>query len=158
MSNNPSTGSNTYREQQIMTASPARLVAMLYEKAIVSLRLAIKAIEDGDIQARYNAKKRAVDIIEHLSSTLDTEKGGDIAANLDRLYPFMIKHLIDVDLHNDPEPAREVIALFESLYESWCTIDREMMDQKSVAATATASASDAPSANTPPGSGIAAIA
>ena len=79
MNNNKPHGSNSYREQQILTASPARLVAMLYEKAITSLRLAIKAIEDGDIQARWKANARAVEIIEHLSMTLDTDKGGEIA-------------------------------------------------------------------------------
>ncbi len=126
MSYNKSNGSNTYRQQQILTASPARLVAMLYEKAITFLKLAIKAIEAGDIQARHNANARAIEIIEHLSMTLDTEKGGNIASNLERLYPFMIQHLINVDVHNDPQPAREVITLMEPLYESWCVLDRQM--------------------------------
>ena len=126
MNNDKPTGSNTYREQQILTASPARLVAMLYEKAITCLRLAIKAIEDGDIKARWAANARAVEIIEHLSMTVDTDKGGEIAANLERLYPFMIHHLINVDVHNDPEPAREVIALLDPLCESWRGLDRQM--------------------------------
>ena len=115
MNNNKQNGSNTYREQQILTASPARLVAMLYGKVITCLQQAIKAIENGDIQARYNANARAVEIIEHLSMTLDTDQGGQIAADLDRLYPFMIKHLINVDVKNDPEPAREVIAPYGRL-------------------------------------------
>ena len=161
MNNDAPKGSNTYREQQIMTASPARLVAMLYEKAIVSLRLAIKAIEDGDIKARWKANARAVEIIEHLSMTLDSDKGGEIAANLDRLYPFMIRQLINVDLHNDPEPARDVIGLLEPLYESWCILDRQMAQQNAGTLTTTASPASAvgsSSAETPPGGGLAAIA
>ena len=161
MYNDTPKGSNTYREQQILTASPVRLVAMLYEKAILSLRLAIKAIEDGDIKARWKANVRAVEIIEHLSMTLDTDKGGEIADNLERLYRFMIRHLVDVNLHNDAKPAREVIALLEPLYESWCILDRQMAQKNTASQTATASpapAVDSPSVETPPGGGIAAIA
>jgi flagellar protein FliS len=109
----------TYQTQQVMTASPAKLVAMLYDKAILSLREAIHAIEKGDIQTRFNANKRAGDIITHLWTTLDTERGGEIAANLSRLYSFMLGRLTFVDVRNDPEPAREVITLLEPLRDSW---------------------------------------
>ena len=114
----------TYQTQQVMTASPAQLVAMLYDKAILSLREAVRAIEAGDIQARFNANKRAGDIITHLFTTLDIERGGEIAANLSRLYRFMLSRLAFVDVRNDPEPAREVIALLEPLRESWTQIAR----------------------------------
>ena len=161
MNNDTPKGSNTYREQQILTASPARLVAMLYDKAIMFLRLAIKAIEDGDIKARWEANVRAIEIIEHLAMTLNTDKGGEIAANLERLYPFMIRHLMDVDLHNDPKPAREVIAFLEPLYESWCVLDRQMAQHNAGTLTTTAPpalAVDSSSVETPPGGGIASIA
>jgi flagellar protein FliS len=107
-----------------MTASPAKLVAMLYDKAIVSLREAIRAIEMGDVQTRFNANKRAGDIIAHLATTLDIERGGEIAANLARLYNFMLSRLVFVDVRNDPEPALEVIGLLEPLRESWNQLAR----------------------------------
>lgn len=149
MTYNTPNGSNTYRDQHILTASPARLVAMLYEAAMTNLRRAIKAIEDGDVKARWAANARAIEIIEHLSMTLDTDKGGRIAADLERLYPFMIKHLIDVDMHNDAKPAHEVIALLEPLYESWRVLDRQM---------ARDNVSAAPAVDTPLGGGITATA
>ena len=68
-------GTGTYRDQNILTASPARLVAMLYEAAITALRRAIKAIEAGDVKARWRANKRAVEIIEHLLVTLEYRQG-----------------------------------------------------------------------------------
>jgi flagellar protein FliS len=144
-------GSNTYHTQQILTASPARLVTMLYEKAITSLRLAIAAIEDGDIKARWAANLRAVEIIEHLSMTLDTDKGGEFAEKLEPLYPFMIKHLINVDVHNDPEPARQVIALLEPLRDSWRSLDRRMAQGN---ITNQASASPVPAVATDPAAAI----
>ena len=126
MTNDTPKRTNAYHEQRILTASPARLVVMLYEAAMTSLNKAIKAIGEGDIKGRWAANKHAVDIIEQLLVTLDTERGGEIAANLERLYPFMIRHLINVDLHNDPVPAREVIELLEPMHKSWCELERQM--------------------------------
>lgn len=111
-----------YQVQQIMTASPARLVAMLFDKAISSLHEAIRAIEAGNVEARWRANGRAMEIVSHLWATLDMEKGGQIAANLDQLYKFMLERLPDVDLHNNPGPARDVIGLLEPLRKSWHTV------------------------------------
>jgi flagellar protein FliS len=108
-----------YRTQQVMTASPAQLVYMLYDRAIASLKEAIAAIEAGEIEARWRANNRAIDIINHLWSTLDMNAGGEIARNLDKLYPFMTMRLVQVDIRNSPAPAREVIALLEPLRDAW---------------------------------------
>lgn len=108
-----------YLSQQLAGLSPARRVAMLYDKAIASLREAILAIDAGDIQRRWSANSLAGQIIETLWATLDLERGGEIAANLDRLYSFMLRHLSDVDMKNDPKPAQDVINLLEPLRQSW---------------------------------------
>ena len=110
---------NQYQTQQIMTASPAMLVFMLFEKAISCLKEAIKAIENNEIETRWRANGRAMEIISHLQLTLDTDKGGEIAGNLDRLYSYMLTRLPKVDIRNEAEAAREVIGLLEPLRESW---------------------------------------
>jgi flagellar protein FliS len=112
-------GVSSYQSQQLNGASPALLVAMLIEKAIASLKEAVRAIEAKDIQARWTANNRASEIINHLWLTLDTKQGGEIAQNLDRLYRFMMSHLTKVDLKNDPKPAHDVIELLEPLLQSW---------------------------------------
>ncbi len=110
---------HNYLTQQIMSASPAKLVAMLYDKAITSLQEAVAAIELGDVQARHDANRKAIDVIAHLWGTLDLDQGGEIAANLGRIYDYMIRRLADVDFKQDPEAAREVIALLDPLRKSW---------------------------------------
>jgi flagellar protein FliS len=117
--------SMAYLSQQLASLSPARRVAMLYDKAIASLREAIQAIEAGDIQRRWNANNLAGQIIETLWATLDTERGGEIAANLDRLYSFMLRHLAEVDMKNNPKPAQDVIDLLEPLRQSWHELARQ---------------------------------
>ncbi len=109
----------SYRVQEIMTASPTRLIALLYDRAITSLNEAIEAIAAGDIERRYRANNRAVEIIAHLAMTLDMEQGGQIAKNLDQLYRFMLTRLPQVDLRNDPKPAKEIIRLLEPIRASW---------------------------------------
>ena len=112
-------GTTTYQTQALMTASPAQLVAMLLEKATASLNEAIAAIESGQIEDRWRANKRAMEIINHLDLTLDMDRGGEIAENLRSLYSFALRRLADVDFKNDAQAAREVIKLLEPMLASW---------------------------------------
>lgn len=108
-----------YQTQQIMTASPARLVCLLYDRAILSLKEAIAAIEAGKVEGRWRANKRAIEIVTHMWATLDVERGGEIAKNLSDLFSYIVTRLPEVDFQNDPTPAREVIELLEPLRDSW---------------------------------------
>jgi flagellar protein FliS len=134
-----------YLARELSAASPAKRVAMLLDRATASLGEVGRAIERGDIQGRWKANNQAVTIIETLWMTLDLEKGGEIAANLDRLYSFMLQHLTLVDLKNDPKPAAAVAALLEPLRRSWHEIAaREAKAQLQQRADANAPAAPQP--------------
>ena len=111
--------SHKYLAQQIMSASPAKVVAMLYERAITLLRETVEAIEAGDVERRWRANGKATEVISHLWGTLDRERGGEIAENLNRLYGFIIMRLTMVDVENSAQAAHEVIELLEPLRHSW---------------------------------------
>ncbi len=113
-----------YVTQQVMTAAPAKLVFLLYEKAITSLHEACNAIDTGEVEVRWRANNRAIEIVSHLWSTLDVERGGDISKNLGELFPYLITRLADVDVNNDRASAEEVIGLLEPLRESWRDLAR----------------------------------
>lgn len=108
-----------YLNQQVLTASPSKLVYMLYDRAISSLREAIVAIEEGEIEKRWKANNRAMEIVQHMWATLNIDDSGEIGDNLNKLLPYMMLRLPDIDIHNDPEPAREVIILLEPLRDAW---------------------------------------
>lgn len=108
-----------YRNQEVMTASPAKLVAMLYDRAMRALRDAVRAIDAGEIEARWKNNNLAVEIITHMWGTLDMERGGDMSKNLSDLYRFMLRRLADVDAKNDRQAALDVIGLIEPLAASW---------------------------------------
>lgn len=118
-----------YGDQQVNTASPAQMVYMLYNKAISVLQEAIKAIENNDIQARCDANCRAMEIIAHLSGTLDLEQGGEIARNLQGIYRFSTVHLMKVDRHNDKQAALDVIGLLTPMRDSWAVLARKSNDE-----------------------------
>jgi flagellar protein FliS len=97
---------------------------MLYDKVVLSLKEAVAAIEAGDIEGRWRANARAMEILNHMWSTLDVENGGEIAQNLENLFSFILMRLPEVDIRNDPEPARDVIGLIEPLRDAWRELAR----------------------------------
>ena len=119
-----------YGPEQVMAADPAELVAMLYDKAVLSLRAAVQAIHKGEIEVRWKNNHRAQEIINHLFMTLDLEKGGEIASNLEALYAYMLQRLLDVDVKNDARAAEDVIELLEPLRASWSELARTSTDIK----------------------------
>ena len=62
--------SDKYMMQQLMSASPTRLVAMLYDRAISLLTEAVDAIQNKDIERRWRANQKATEVISHLRSPL----------------------------------------------------------------------------------------
>ena len=95
---------------------------MLYDGAIKALGQAISAINDGNIPARGRQIGKATDIIIELNSVLDMDAGGEIASHLRSLYEFMITHLTEANLQNDPEMIGQVVRLLEDINQSWKSI------------------------------------
>ena len=125
---------HAYGTQQVRGASPVLQVAMLYERAIGSLQEAAAAVEAGDVNKRWTANKRAIDIVTALLASLDGERGGEIAQNLDQLYTYLLRRLPLVDVRNDAAPAREAIDLLKPLCESWQQLARGQHGQPEAAA------------------------
>jgi len=105
---------------------PSRLIVLLYDAAIEGLDDAIAAIADGDIEGRFMATARTAEIVDRLHSALDMELGGEIAANLDQIYVAVISQLPVLNLKNDPEIARKLIALLAPLRASWAELDARL--------------------------------
>lgn len=120
----------SYGPERVMVADPVRLVAMLYDKAVASLKAAVQAIHKDEIEVRWKNSHRAREIINHLFMTLDLEKGGEIASNLEALYAYMLQRLLDVDVKNDARAAEDVIELLEPLRASWSELARTSADIK----------------------------
>jgi flagellar protein FliS len=110
-----------YRQQQILNASPAERVVLLYDGAIRFMMITRQAIEEKDIQKRYDNALKARNIVQHLLETLDMEKGGEIAKNLENIYNFLLRQFLEVD-KNSVEAVDEILKHLKILRESWAKI------------------------------------
>jgi flagellar protein FliS len=110
---------NAYQTVQVTTTDRGRLLLMMYEGAIKFLRQSKAGLDANDIAkfCRFLSKGQA--IIAELMNTLDFEKGGDIARDLDRLYDFMLFYLTEANLHRDGKRILKVIGLLETIYSAY---------------------------------------
>jgi flagellar protein FliS len=113
---------NAYRRTQAEAGTPLELVVMLYDGALRFLTQATDAMAARDIRARHKALDNTLAIIGHLQGTLDTERGGELAEELDRLYSYMSSRLLEGAARNDPAALTEVARLLTSLRDAWHTI------------------------------------
>lgn len=107
-----------YRNAQIETASPDRLLIMLYDGAIRFLGQAREALSHQELERANNLINRVQDIIAELMSTLNFD-AGEISHHLFRLYEYMNYRLIEANLRKDPAPAEEVERMLRDLREAW---------------------------------------
>jgi flagellar secretion chaperone FliS len=112
-------GIAAYQDNTITTQSKGRLIVLLYEGAIKFMKLAIKELDAGNYQAKGQYITKTIDIISELNAVLDMEAGGEIAANLRKLYTFMNERLTQANVKRDPQMILEVIKLMEELNQSW---------------------------------------
>jgi flagellar protein FliS len=115
-------GISAYNENAVTMQSRGRLIVMLYEGAIRFLNQALQELQAGRFHEKGQLINKAVDIIDELSFSLDAEAGGEVAANLRRLYVFMVRHLNEANTRKDPQRIREVITLLEDLNQGWKAI------------------------------------
>ncbi len=115
-------GLETYQNTAVTTQSKGRLIVLLYEGAIKFCKLAVRAMDAGDLDGKGKYIAKAQDIIWELNSVLNFESGGEVATNLRSLYLYMNRRLNEANISLDPEICDEVIALLGELNESWKSI------------------------------------
>ena len=104
---------------EVMEADPHKLIQLLLEGALTRLSLAKNFMEKGDIEAKNEKIGRTIDIICALQESLDHEKGGDVSANLERLYDYMTRRLFDANRLNDIDIVNEVMSLLLEVKSGW---------------------------------------
>lgn len=112
-------GSEIYRQTQVTTVDKGRLIIILYEGAIKFIREAMAAQEAGDIPLKASSINRALDIITELNQSLNMQEGGDIAANLRRIYKFWNDHLLKAKVSRDGQGLADVESMMVSLAQAW---------------------------------------
>ena len=112
-------GYQTYLENEILSASPMRLVELMYRTALDSIAAARRAIRAGDIHARSRAITKAMRIVTELSRCLNREAGGELGENLARIYGYVIRLFIESNAKQAEGPLAEAERLLSTLADAW---------------------------------------
>ena len=99
-----------YQANNITTASPEKLMVMLFDGAIQFLQKAKSAIEEKDLKEKAHNIEAARNIIRELMRTIDLENGNDVSKSLFRLYNRMATNLIKANISRNTSLIDEVIA------------------------------------------------
>ncbi len=110
---------DTYMKNSVETVSPLQQIILLYEKAIILLKATKEHIEQKDIHSKIDNITKVNDIISALDSSLDFEKGGEIAQNLHQLYDFVLRSLVTINVHNDTKLIDDIVEILQNLKEGW---------------------------------------
>lgn len=113
-------------------ATPHRLIQMLMDGVLdkVSAAKGFMQQEGADaIAAKGEQISWAISIVDGLKVSLDKSAGGDIAANLESLYVYMSKCLLEANLHNDEKKLDEVIDLMKTIKEGWDQIPQDIIEE-----------------------------
>ncbi len=109
----------TYVENEVLNASPERLVQMLYEMGLKSIIAARECNRKRDILGRGEHVNKAFEILAELQSGLDFAQGGELATNYARLYDYCQRRLIDAHARQSDETLAEIESLFKDFNEAW---------------------------------------
>lgn len=110
-------------DNTVETASPHKLIQMLFDAASLHVATALAAMASGDIPGKGKAISRAIQIIDGgLFASLNKERGGDLAVQLGDLYTYMSKRLMLGNLHNDRAALQEVAKLLNDIGGAWAEI------------------------------------
>lgn len=116
-------GAAQYRKigvhSNVETATPHKLIEMLLEGALGKLYLARSLMAQKQIAAKGEQISWALAIIDGLKTALDLKAGGEIAANLDALYDYLMRRLVVANLDNDVAVLDEVTHLLSEVRLGW---------------------------------------
>lgn len=109
-------------QAQAVDASPHRLIQMLMEGGLTRIAQARGAMERQQTAMKGELIGKAIGIIGGLREGLDLQQGGELAANLDSLYQYMVSRLLEANVKNEAAPLDEVAGLLRNVKSGWDAI------------------------------------
>lgn len=117
-------------ETGVMSASPHQLIVMLFDGAQAALRAARLHMQQGNVTEKGKSISKAIDIVSNgLVAGLDHERGGDVAVNLASLYDYVVRLLLQANLHNDEHRLDEAAQLLDNISSAWREIAPQARSQ-----------------------------
>jgi flagellar protein FliS len=109
-------------QAQAVDASPHRLIQMLMEGGLTRIAQARGAMEREQTALKGELIGKAIGIVGGLREGLNLQQGGELAANLDSLYQYMVTRLLEANAKNEIAPLDEVAGLLRNVKSGWDAI------------------------------------
>ena len=113
----------SYKAQSVQTASPGKLVLMLFDGYLRFTTAARNAFDETDMTKKNeginNNLIRAQNIVTELQSSLDMSVTGELPGTLYRLYDYVLHQLQQANLHKKAETIDEADKVISELREAW---------------------------------------
>lgn len=119
-----------YKQTDILGKSQIDLVIQVYDGAIDAYRTARKAYEDEETSQGYEHLQNARRFVTHLYTTLDMEKGGEIADQLSRLYAFLINQTNVIEATKDLKQIDDNISILDNLRSGWVGLKEQQNEEE----------------------------
>ena len=103
-------------------ATPHALVKILFDELLLAMDAAALAERNGDRAKVSDKQARAMSIIYALESSLDFEKGGDVATGLAQIYREARRLLLEGAKDHAPEPVERARAIISEIADAWSQI------------------------------------
>ena len=117
------TGYAAYANNKVMTASPAELTLMLYDGAIKFCNIAIRAIEEGDVEKALNNIVKVENIIDEFRATLNHKYA--VAEDFENVYVYLRERLSLANMKKDKEILEEVLKHLRTMRDTWKEVMKE---------------------------------
>ena len=114
------------RKGEIENASPHRLIQLMMEYVLTKIGVARGHMQRGNVQAKGESIGDAINVIEGLQASLNHNADERMSENFDALYAYMMRRLLEANLHNDESILEEVAGLMRELKEAWDSIADEV--------------------------------
>ena len=114
---------NAYKKASVNTLDQTKLIIMLYDGAIKNASFAVEHMKSGQIEKVHDCLIKTKNIVTELMATLNMDRVGDIAKNLQSLYSYMFSQLIEANMNKKTEPVVIVIDLLKELRAAWTQIN-----------------------------------
>lgn len=128
-----------YQVTAIQQDDPLGLVVRLYDGMIGFLRKGADHLQGGRRGPAAEPIRKAADVVGELQAVLDLRRGGEVAFNLDRIYSYCRRRIMEAHLQGDPGGLNEIADLLTPLRDAWTEARLKQLAQPP-AETATAAA------------------
>lgn len=113
-------------DARVEGATPHQLIRILFDELLLALDASALALRHGDRQKTIDKQTRALTILHALETSLDFQRGGEIAVSLAVIYREARKRIVESTAGNQPEPMEQGRGFIADIADAWTQIGSQV--------------------------------